>query len=188
MEHKHHIIPRHEWKRRFGNLKGFNAPDNIVWLTIAQHAQVHQLLHELHNRHEDFVAWKVLSGQMTITEGREFMRRERIKAYQNRPEIKEKTRNFMLGRIPWNKGMSFGPMSEKQKDLLRGRTPWNKGLVGVMPEYTHSEATLNIMRAKRNARTEAPRPKGFKVSLETKEKMRQAAFIREAHKRELRSA
>lgn len=31
--YKHHIIPRHEWKKRFGNLKGFNASDNVAWLT-----------------------------------------------------------------------------------------------------------------------------------------------------------
>jgi hypothetical protein len=186
MDHTHHIVPRHVWLSRFGNLKGFNAPDNKTTLTIEQHAQAHQLLHELHGRHEDFVAWRVLSGQMTITEGREFVRRERIKAFKNTTEEKEIISKRFSGSIPWNKGVSFGPMSEEQKELRRGHIPWNKGLTGYVT-WKHSEATLNIMRARRNERTSAPRPKGFKVSLETKEKMRRAAFIREAHKRELRS-
>ena len=37
----HHIIPRHEWKTRFGNLKGLNAKDNTIELTMEQHAHVH---------------------------------------------------------------------------------------------------------------------------------------------------
>lgn len=39
---KHHIIPKHEWKARFGNLKGINTSDNLVNLTTEQHAQVHE--------------------------------------------------------------------------------------------------------------------------------------------------
>lgn len=37
----HHIIPRHEWKTRFGNLQGCNEKDNLIDLTVEQHAQVH---------------------------------------------------------------------------------------------------------------------------------------------------
>jgi len=37
----HHIIPRHEWRERFGNLEGFNHSENRVQLTTEQHAQVH---------------------------------------------------------------------------------------------------------------------------------------------------
>lgn len=37
----HHIIPKHEWLLRFGNLDGFNAPDNLIDLYTEQHGQVH---------------------------------------------------------------------------------------------------------------------------------------------------
>lgn len=60
--HKHHIIPRHEWKTRFGNLQGFNAPDNVVWLTVEQHAQAHKWLWENTGNKYDRLAWMVLSG------------------------------------------------------------------------------------------------------------------------------
>lgn len=60
--HKHHVIPRHEWKIRFGNLKGFNSFDNVVWLTIEQHAEAHKLLYELNSSHFDLCAYKILSA------------------------------------------------------------------------------------------------------------------------------
>lgn len=66
---KHHIIPLHEWKRRI-NPKAtrrdlnFNAPDNYVWLTTEQHAQVHQLLFELYQNEFDRIAYQTISGQI----------------------------------------------------------------------------------------------------------------------------
>jgi hypothetical protein len=64
---KHHIIPLHEWKKRFNPKatradKELNAPDNVVVLTIEQHAQVHQFLYEQYGRWEDRLAWKGLTG------------------------------------------------------------------------------------------------------------------------------
>lgn len=62
MEYRHHIIPRHEWKKRFGNLIGFNKSDNWVILTLEQHIQVHKLLYELNGIEYDRIAFMVLSG------------------------------------------------------------------------------------------------------------------------------
>lgn len=42
MDYVHHVIPKHEWKRRFGNLIGVNAPDNLVVLTLEQHIEIHK--------------------------------------------------------------------------------------------------------------------------------------------------
>lgn len=64
MTHKHHIIPRHEWKQRFGNLVGFNALDNTVWLTIEQHTQAHQFLYELFGNEYDRIAFQALAGMI----------------------------------------------------------------------------------------------------------------------------
>jgi hypothetical protein len=157
-EHKHHVIPRHEWKNRFGSLKGFNSKDNVVILSIEQHAQAHQLLFEQFNRHEDYVAWKVLSGQMSISTGREFMRRERIRAYLLRPEVRERNRQRMLGRIPWNKGISLGPMPESEKAKRRGKTPWNKG-IKTHVTFKHTPETLEKIRQARRLQN-PPVPKG----------------------------
>lgn len=62
--YKHHIIPRHEWRTRFGNLIGFNSPDNWVWLTLEQHIQAHRLLWELNGCEFDRVAFLGLSGSI----------------------------------------------------------------------------------------------------------------------------
>lgn len=67
--YKHHIIPFHEWKRRINSKatrhdKEFNAPDNVVWLTIEQHIQAHQLLWELHGSEWDRIAYLRLSDQI----------------------------------------------------------------------------------------------------------------------------
>lgn len=62
--HKHHVIPRHEWKVRFGNLDGFNASDNVVSLTVEQHAQAHLLLFELNHSEYDRIAYLALSKEI----------------------------------------------------------------------------------------------------------------------------
>jgi len=59
---RHHIIPRYEWKARFGHLKGVNALDNVVWLTVAQHAEVHLFLYELNHNDLDFQAYQACVG------------------------------------------------------------------------------------------------------------------------------
>ena len=54
--HNHHIIPRH--------MGGTDDPSNIIRLTIEEHALEHKKLYEKYNKHEDFLAWKMLEGQM----------------------------------------------------------------------------------------------------------------------------
>lgn len=66
MTHKHHIIPKHEWKRRFGNLIGINSPDNLVVLTVPQHAEAHKLLYEQFGSWQDDLAHRLLSGAIDI--------------------------------------------------------------------------------------------------------------------------
>jgi len=56
MKHKHHIIPRH--------MGGSDDPSNLIELSIEEHADAHRVLYETHRKHEDYVAWKNLSGQM----------------------------------------------------------------------------------------------------------------------------
>ena len=55
-KHKHHIIPRHAG--------GSNDPDNLVYLTIEEHADAHKKLYEEYGRWEDRLAYEGLSGQI----------------------------------------------------------------------------------------------------------------------------
>lgn len=60
IKHKHHIIPRHAG--------GTDSPDNLIELTVAEHAEAHRLLFEKYNRWQDEIAWKSLSGQIDTAE------------------------------------------------------------------------------------------------------------------------
>ena len=55
--HNHHIIPRHAG--------GTDAPDNLVKLTVQEHAEAHKKLWEEHGRLEDRAAWLGLCGNAT---------------------------------------------------------------------------------------------------------------------------
>jgi len=61
----HHIIPKHEWRKRFRDLKGFNDPDNKVSLTTEQHSQVHlHYFNEITHIIYDRIASHAISGQI----------------------------------------------------------------------------------------------------------------------------
>jgi hypothetical protein len=60
MKHKHHIIPKHQG--------GTDDPENIIELTIEEHALAHKLLYDQFGRHQDWLAWQGLSGLMTKEE------------------------------------------------------------------------------------------------------------------------
>jgi hypothetical protein len=52
--HRHHIIPKHAG--------GTDEEENLVLLTIEEHAEAHRLLFEEYGRPEDYLAWKGLAG------------------------------------------------------------------------------------------------------------------------------
>jgi hypothetical protein len=52
--HKHHIVPRH--------IGGSDDPDNLIELSIAEHAEAHRKLYEEYGRWQDKIAWQGLVG------------------------------------------------------------------------------------------------------------------------------
>lgn len=54
--HWHHIVPKH--------VGGTDDPKNVIKLTVEEHANAHKELYQKHNRYEDYIAWKALSGQI----------------------------------------------------------------------------------------------------------------------------
>lgn len=56
MKHLHHIIPKH--------MGGSDNPDNIIELTIEEHALAHKSLYEAFGKREDYIAWKGLEGSI----------------------------------------------------------------------------------------------------------------------------
>lgn len=58
--HVHHIIPRHAG--------GTDAPENLIKLTIEQHAAAHKTLYDLHGKWQDYCAYLGLSKLLTADE------------------------------------------------------------------------------------------------------------------------
>lgn len=60
LTHKHHIIPRH--------MGGQDSAGNIVELTVDEHADAHRVLYEKYGHWQDLLAWKGLSGRISMEE------------------------------------------------------------------------------------------------------------------------
>lgn len=111
MDNEHHIIPRHEWKARFGSLRGCNTPDNIVVLTTQQHAHVHFLLYELNKNPYDLIAYETISGRIGKDEAtrRAWKARgaPRPKGFTMTPEHRKAISLASIGKPGTNNGKTF---------------------------------------------------------------------------------
>lgn len=111
--HKHHIIPKH--------MGGKDDPENLVELTIEEHAEAHKKLFEKYGKIEDKIAWLALSGQITSSEATILA----SKAYMLGRKLSEETRIKMSikrqGRKP-ALGKTWTISEEKRKNMGgRGR-------------------------------------------------------------------
>ena len=92
--HRHHIIPRHAG--------GDDSPENLVYLTVEDHAIAHRVLWKLHGRIQDRLAWEGLSGHNT---DKEYMRIELSKEFLRKhnpmkdPKHKSRQSNMMKGNV-----------------------------------------------------------------------------------------
>ena len=62
IKHKHHITPRH--------MGGSNDKENLIEVTVERHAMFHYCNWKLWGKEEDRIAWKSLSGQITLSEAK----------------------------------------------------------------------------------------------------------------------
>jgi len=56
MKHLHHKIPKH--------MGGTDDPNNLVELTVEEHAEAHRILYEQYGNWQDYCAWQALSGRI----------------------------------------------------------------------------------------------------------------------------
>ena len=142
--HSHHIIPKHAG--------GTDEPTTLIKLTIDEHAEAHRVLYEKHNRWQDKLAWKSLSGMIDKEEilweiyhrpretysnkGRPLSTEHRKKLSENHADFNGKN-NPMYGKKQSahnkealkkaNTGRKLSPESRKKiSDSMKGRVPWNK--------------------------------------------------------------
>lgn len=121
----HHIIPRHEWLKRFGNLLGFNKPDNKVNLSTAQHAEVHlHYFNEITHIEYDRVASLAITKQIGKEDAQRLAasianrkRKHSVECSKNHSKFMQGNKNALGYRhtSQWKKDQSL-----RKKDLLRG--------------------------------------------------------------------
>lgn len=136
--HNHHIIPIH--------MGGGNSPHNLIKLTIIQHAEAHKQLWFDYGNHEDWIAWKCLSGQMSNEEL--WYEKSKLGGYKSKgrkdsPKRIEQKRQFMLG-----KQIKLG---KKESELTRQRKSIAfKGKLNV--GKNHSEKTKQLWSLQRKGK------------------------------------
>jgi hypothetical protein len=100
--HTHHILPRH--------MGGTDEPENLIELTIEEHAEAHRILYEQHGHWQDYCAWQALSGQISNQDAIKFAQSSASKDWMRTEAGKKKMRDAWVKRkekglgIPWNKG------------------------------------------------------------------------------------
>jgi hypothetical protein len=107
MKHKHHIIPKH--------MGGTDDTENLIELTIEEHADAHRILFEKYGKIEDYWAWKGLSGQIGKEEIlREICKNNGKKVYENKLGI------FSMSKDERKEFCSKGGKTSGQKNSNSG--------------------------------------------------------------------
>ncbi len=123
MKHKHHILPKH--------MGGTDRKENIVELSIEEHAEAHRKLYEEHGFWQDKCAWLALSQQISIAEAIKMAQQNADKSWMHSDEGKEilrrrwDTRRKNGTNRAWNKGLKkndhpgLQKLSERNKELRK---------------------------------------------------------------------
>ena len=149
--HKHHIIPRHAG--------GTDDPNNLVELTVEDHAIAHKVLYGLYGRWQDKVAWQGLSGII----GKEEIIRETQSASKK-------------GKVWYNNGsesiLTFE--GEQPKGFIRGRKL--------------SEETKAKISAARKGKKGKPHSEESKAKISAANKGKKGKPLSEEHKAKISAA
>jgi hypothetical protein len=99
MKHIHHIIPKH--------LGGSDDPENLIELTVEEHAEAHRKLWDQFGRWEDYLAWQGLAGLMSREElVKQMLSEAGKKGNTSRPTNKGKKYNWKVSPKPKGTGGS----------------------------------------------------------------------------------
>ena len=92
------------------HLGGNNDPDNLVEVTIEEHAEIHRCLWLYGGRWQDEIAWRMLSGQINSDQARRMA-----------------VSRANTGRVPWHKGTK-GLLVSTRKGIKRPLEQVKKGV------------------------------------------------------------
>ena len=177
--HKHHIVPRH--------MGGTDDPSNLINLTIEEHAEAHRMLYEEHGKWEDKIAWQMLSGQISNAEAANEVRRlanlgnKHFEGKTHSPEYKKELSKMMREKRKKHKTMGHHkPHTDETKEICRQAAlkQEKRNTGGYKLDDTFKEKKRKYMSDPNNNPSKRP---------EVREKLRQAALLREQKKREQKS-
>ena len=148
MKHTHHIIPRY--------MGGTDDPDNLIELTIEEHAAAHQKLYEQYGHWQDYVAWKGLLKLITEEERMEIMYAARRGSgnhmygkpcYYKMTEEEKQNWKDNIGKAMKGKKQSADHVEKRrcpgEKNGMFGKTPWNKGKTGVQKKSIETKKKIS---------------------------------------------
>jgi len=140
--HWHHILPRHAG--------GSNSPSNLVQLTVAEHAEAHRILYEMHGRWQDKVAWRFLSGQISSAQANLEANRLRNKGVPKTEKHKENLSRARLGfkasdatREAIRRGHLGLRHTEETKQKIRAANKGKKMPAEAIQKYVQSRQTTD---------------------------------------------
>lgn len=157
LKHIHHIIPKY--------MGGTDDPENLIELTVEEHAEAHRILYEQHGNWQDKIAWLSLSGQIGKDEAIQAARGAANRGRKRTPEQIENMRRASQARADrlLSDPESWAETNRKRSEALKGRKK--------TPEHM---ANWSASR------------KGHPVSEETREKIRKTLAETRAKKKALR--
>lgn len=156
LKHIHHIVPKH--------MGGTDEPNNLVELTVEEHAEAHRLLYEQHGNWQDKIAWQALSGRIGQEEILRIKQGMANKGRKRSPETLEKMRKASQARA---ERLMSNP--DQWAEINRKRSEAHKG------KKKSAEHMANWSESR----------KGHMVSEETREKIRRTLAETRAKKKAL---
>ena len=132
---------------------GKDNSENLVELTIEQHADAHYKLYKEHGHWQDYCAWKALSGQIERKEIIKLKRKMAFKGKKHTPETITKLKESCKKRTERQRADgTLERANKKRSEAMKGKkkTPeaienWKKSRRG----YKHSPETIAKIKAKR---------------------------------------
>ena len=131
---------------------GSDDPDNLIYLSIEEHALAHKKLYEEYGHWQDKLAWQGLAGLISKEELIEQMYEERkgegnpFYGMKHTEETKQKISKSRKGKgkglkqsDDWvDKRKKFG-----EKNPAFGKDPWNKGKIGAQKKTLQSKMKVS---------------------------------------------
>jgi len=164
--HRHRIIP--------GHMGGTYAPENVVLLTIEEHAEAHRLLYEEHGRWEDKVAWLGLSGQI----GKDEMIRELQKEAQKKRAVTMNSEDYKSKMSAAKKGKKMPPRTAE----------WRAKISAAKKGQKHTEESKAKMRASHTGKKRGPHSEESKAKMRAAKKGKKMGPMSEKQKANISAA